>query len=72
MRPPGVRLTRGNIRELVLDMARTTPITNTLVRERLSIDRLDALRVLNELVESGELERIGERRGTRYVLARDR
>jgi ATP-dependent DNA helicase RecG len=69
--PPGLRLSRANIHELVLDLAQTTTITNSVLRERLSIDRVEALRVLNELVESGKLDRVGERRGAHYVLPPD-
>jgi ATP-dependent DNA helicase RecG len=67
--PPGLRLSRVNIHELVLDLAETTNLTNGVLRERLSIDRVEALRVLNELVESGKLERVGTRRGSHYVLS---
>jgi ATP-dependent DNA helicase RecG len=66
--PPGLRLSRANVHELVLDLARTTRVTNSVLRERLAIDRVEALRVLNDLVESGQLERLGERRGSYYVL----
>jgi ATP-dependent DNA helicase RecG len=65
--PPGLRLSRTNLHDLVLDLARSTPITNHLVRERLSLDRVEALRVLNELVAAGKLARRGERRGVHYV-----
>lgn len=67
--PPGLRLSRANLQELVIDLARSSTVTNGLLRERLSVDRAEALRVLNELVESGRLIRLGERRGARYVLA---
>ena len=66
--PPGLRLSRTNLRELVLDLARSSPVTNQLIRDRLSVDRVEALRVLNELVEAGKLTRLGERRGAHYVL----
>ena len=66
--PPGLRLSRANLHELVLDLARSSPVTNQLVRERLSVDRVEALRVLGELVEAGKLVRLGERRGVRYEL----
>lgn len=67
--PPGLRLSRANLQELVIDLARSSAVTNGLLRERASVDRAEALRVLNELVESGRLVRLGERRGARYVLA---
>jgi hypothetical protein len=40
-----------------------------LIRERLSVDRVEALRVLGELLDSGKLVRLGERRGVRYEIA---
>ena len=64
--PPGLRLSRTNLHDLVLDLARSSLVTNQLVRERLSVDRVEALRVLNELVEAGKLTRLGERRGAHY------
>ena len=54
---------------LVLKMARETPVTNALLRERTGLTRPQALAVLARLVASGRLERRGERRGTRYVPA---
>lgn len=66
---PGLRLSRANLHDLVLDLAKSSsPVTNRLVRERLFLDRVEALRVLSELVEAGKLVRLGERRGARYVL----
>lgn len=67
--PSGLRLSRADLRDLVLDLARSSPITNQLLRERLSVDRVEALRLLRELVEAGELVRVGERRGAHYVPA---
>lgn len=67
--PPGLRLSPANLRDLVLDLARRGPVTNRQLRERLSLDRLETLRLLTGMVESGDLVRLGERRGARYVLA---
>lgn len=69
LRPPaGLRLTEQDLRQTILAMAAEQPITNNLVRERLALDRVEALRVLKQLVDAGDLVREGERRGTRYRL----
>ncbi|MGH3041803.1 MAG: helix-turn-helix domain-containing protein [Gaiellaceae bacterium] len=66
--PAGLRLTRQALKELVLQLATDgPPLTNARVRERTGLDRAEALRLLDELVSEGRLERIGARRGTRYV-----
>lgn len=49
-------------------MAVEGPLTNQLVRERTGLDRVDALALFEHLVRAGKLVRLGERRGTRYVL----
>ncbi|MGH3932268.1 MAG: ATP-binding protein, partial [Pseudonocardiaceae bacterium] len=67
--PPGLKLSRANLHELVLDLARQGPVTNHQLRDRLSLDRVEALRLLTGLVESGQLVRVGERRGVHYLLA---
>lgn len=68
--PAGLRLSAADLRELVLAMAALGPISNASVRERTGLDRAGALRVLDQLVEHGDLIRTGERRGTKYVAAR--
>jgi len=67
--PAGLRLTRQALKELVLQLSSDDdpPLTNARVRERTGLDRAEALRLLDELVSEGSLERVGERRGTRYV-----
>jgi ATP-dependent DNA helicase RecG len=67
--PAGLRLKRDELKDLVFSMASDGPVRNTDVRSRTGLDRADALRLLNELVEEGRLIRIGQRRGSRYVLA---
>ncbi len=67
--PPGLKLSRAHLHDLVLDLARQAPVTNQYLRERLSVDRVEALRLLTELVEAGQLVRVGQRRGVRYLLA---
>ena len=66
------RLSDEEIDALVVDLAREGPVTNSLVRERTGLDRIQALAVLAHLVDAGHLERRGERRGTHYVLAGSR
>jgi ATP-dependent DNA helicase RecG len=67
--PAGLRLTRQALKELIVQLARDDgpPLTNARVRERTGLDRAEALRLLDELVSEGLLERVGTRRGTRYV-----
>lgn len=68
--PAGLRLTRQALKELILRLASDEegpPLTNARVRERTGLDRVEALRLLGELVSEGRLERVGARRGTRYV-----
>jgi ATP-dependent DNA helicase RecG len=68
--PAGLRLTPEELADVILGMAREEPLTNAKVRARTGLERAEALRVLDQLVRAGKLERIGARRGTRYVLAR--
>lgn len=70
--PAGLRLAPHELRELVLEMADEGPLTNAKVRARTGLDRGEALQVLDALVISGSLVRVGERRGTRYLLSSDR
>jgi ATP-dependent DNA helicase RecG len=64
--PAGLRLEREELKELVSALAQDESISNADVRARTGLDRADALRLLNELVEDGRLIRHGHRRGTRY------
>ncbi|MGV8966860.1 MAG: hypothetical protein ACOH2F_11335 [Cellulomonas sp.] len=50
-------------------MAADQNVTNESVRTRTGLDRAQVLALLTALVESGELVRHGERRGTNYTLA---
>jgi ATP-dependent DNA helicase RecG len=67
--PAGLRLTRHALKDVILQLATNDgpPLTNGRVRERTGLDRAEALRLLDELVSEGSLERLGTRRGTRYV-----
>lgn len=67
--PAGLRLTRQALKDLILQLATADgpPLTNARVREPTGLDRAEALRLLDELVSEGLLERVGTRRGTRYL-----
>lgn len=67
--PAGLKLSREELHVLILRMAEDGPLTNQSVRDGTGLDRRDVLTLFDELVESGKLRRLGERRGTRYVLA---
>jgi len=69
--PAGLRLTRDDLAALVLDMASHGEVTNRGVRERTGLDRQDVLLLFDTLVREGRLVRVGERRGSRYVLPVD-
>lgn len=66
----GRGLSDDEIDASVLELAREGPVTNALVRRHTRLDRVDALAALTRLVNSGRLQRRGERRGTHYVLVR--
>jgi ATP-dependent DNA helicase RecG len=67
--PAGLRLGRSELLALIAEMAKTGPVTNAAVRARTGLERQEVLGLLEQLVQDGELIRIGERRGTRYVRA---
>ncbi len=67
--PAGLRLSREELVDLVMADARSSEsinLTNARVRSLTGLDRADALSLLEELVQTGQLRRVGERRGTRY------
>lgn len=51
---------------MVERLAREGPITNADVRGATGLDRVEALALLDRLVGTGRLNRVGQRRGTRY------
>jgi very-short-patch-repair endonuclease len=55
-------------RDLLLLAAARRPLTTNWVVEMLAISTLEARRLLSSMVERGELRRIGQTKGTRYVL----
>ncbi len=65
--PAGLRLSRTELSELLLEMAHQEPLTNSRIRLRTGLNRAEARRILDEMVSAGKLIRIGERRGTRYL-----
>lgn len=67
--PAGLRLSRKELGELIVAMAEDGPVTNQGVREATGLDRQAVLSLFDELVETGRLVRVGQRRGTRYLLA---
>jgi ATP-dependent DNA helicase RecG len=70
--PAGLRLDDGALRQVILDLAADGPITNETVRTRTGRDRAKVLSLLSGMVETGLLERHGERRGTQYTLGTTR
>jgi len=69
LRPPaGLRLSDTDLRDLVVDLAAGGPVTNADVRRATGLDRTAALALLERLLAAGRLQRIGERRGTKYLL----
>lgn len=66
--PAGLRLGREELKALVRSLAEEGSVSNAEVRSRTGLDRTDALRLLQELVDERRLVRRGERRGTRYEV----
>lgn len=64
--PAGLRLGRADLNATVIALAAAGPVTNTVLRERFAVDRVEALKILNDLVANGALVRVGERRGAHY------
>lgn len=65
--PAGLRLGPEALAEFVVAMAAKGRVSNADVRKETGLERGEALALLSRLVDEGRLERIGERRGTRYV-----
>ena len=66
--PAGLRLEKEELKDLICSLADDGPVSNADVRARTGLDRIDALRLLQELVAEGRLVQSGLRRGTRYAL----
>jgi len=67
--PAGLQLAGDELEALVLTLASKGRVTNEQVRGRTGLERNQVLGLLSRLVESGRLEKHGERRGTYYTLA---
>ena len=67
--PASFRMKLDDLKALVLQLVESGPVTNAQVRKETGLDRAGALRLLDTLVGEGRLERVGERRGTKYLLA---
>jgi ATP-dependent DNA helicase RecG len=70
--PAGLRLTPPELADLVERLAHDGPITNADVRHATGLDRVASLAILDNLVTQGRLERVGKRRGTRYLRPQQR
>lgn len=66
--PAGLRLKDDELDALVIELAQEGPISNAKIRVRTGLDRIEALKVLERLLNAGHLVRVGQRRGTRYRL----
>lgn len=64
--PAAYHMSSEQISQHVLSAAQDQSITNEDVRNLTGLDRTAALRLLRQLVRSGELTQSGSRRGTRY------
>ena len=69
--PAGIHLSTAELKALVVALAVDGRVTNELVRSRTGLDRGQALALLSHLVESGLIEKHGERRGTYYTAVAD-
>lgn len=67
--PAAFRLTPSELDAFILDLAGEGELTNAKVRAETGLDRVEAFRILDRLVQEGHLERRGERRGAHYVLS---
>jgi ATP-dependent DNA helicase RecG len=66
--PAAFRLTPSELDAFILELAGEGQLTNAKVRAETGLDRVEAFRILDRLVQEGHLERRGERRGAHYVL----
>ncbi len=62
-----VRVRPADHRALIMDIAHKAPVNNARVRAATGLDRVQALRLLEELVAEGKLVRSGAGRGTLYA-----
>ena len=69
--PAGLRLSRTELADVVLQLAAASPISNSDVRAATGLDRAEALALLDRLVKANRLTRSGQRRGVKYRLNAD-
>ena len=65
--PAAFRMSAGALRASVLKLADEGVLTNARVRHETGLDRAETLRLLEQLVQRGVLERRGSRRGAHYI-----
>lgn len=70
--PAAFRLSQDELEAAVLKAAQEGPLTNTIIRELTGLSRSAALALARRLVREGRLRKVGERRGTRYFVRRER
>lgn len=66
--PARIRHTDTELEQIALTLAEQGAVTNAFLRERTGLDRQEALKVLRRLVDRGELQQRGQKRGARYEL----
>jgi ATP-dependent DNA helicase RecG len=70
--PVAFRLSPSDLEDFVVTLAEDEPLTNARVRTATGLDRPETLRLLDKLVREGRLRRVGEKRGTQYLPARQK
>jgi ATP-dependent DNA helicase RecG len=68
MPPAGLRLTRSELKQMVVQAASDGPITNAVVRDMTGLGREEVKQLLRELIEEEALVLTGAGRGAHYVL----
>ena len=66
-RPVGLKLSRSEIRSVILEMAAARAITNSMVRNEMGLSRNETVTLLRDLVADGLLKRQGSKRGSQYL-----
>ena len=65
---PEFRFLEEDIEADVIELAAEGPVTNSRLRAKTGLDRTTALAVLTRMVKKGLIQRVGQKRGTRYIL----
>lgn len=66
--PDEVRISPADLGGVALALAANGPVTNAMLRGETGVDRITAFQTLDRLVRAGQLVKMGERRGARYML----